>query len=216
MLDFDDENDRQLFARYVYQDVTMARLKMSEIKKLARYYGSTAKSRSVRAAANALAEAYMSHAARRSNPPYSGYDANYPRRKHPKDPTKIAYQAKRDALNVFIDWNQPLIDDVFNGPSQKHPYDSFDNFNHLYGLKGKRRVDTFAKALWWAMPAGKPYYLEDIDVHLLNETSPIRHNASGQLLTIPDYAEERRLVEQEMQYLQDKYDIYGENDEAPF
>jgi len=30
-----------------------------------------------------------------------------------------------------------------------------------------------------------------------------------------DYAEERRLIEQEMQYLQDKYDIYGEDDEVP-
>jgi hypothetical protein len=146
----------------------------------------------------------MDKSGAKHNPPYSGYDPHYPEKKGPKDPTKISYRTKRDALNVFIDWNISAIDEAFSGPNAKQPYDSFDNINHRYGLKGKRRVDTFAKALWWAMPSGSPYYLEDIDVNMLNETSPMRHNTTRTLM-LPDYAEERRLLEQEIASLEERY-----------
>ena len=157
----------------------------------------------------------------KSNPPFSGWREDWWLEKHPRDNTKIAYRRKRDALNVFMDWNQRLIDLAFNGPSQEHPPDSFDNFNHKYDLKGRRKINTFAKALWFAMPVGGPYYLENIDVNMLNETSPMRHNAEEGQLTIPDFAEERRLVDLEAAYWQDKYgDIFPEEeeelDEAPF
>lgn len=149
------------------------------------------------------------------NPPYSGYDKSYYKRKAPKDPTQISYRTKRDALRVFIDWNASIIDDAFSGVSAKQPYDSFDNINHKFGIKGKRRVDTLAKALWWILPSGSPYYLEDIDVDILNETSPMRHN-TDQYLTLPDYAEERRLLEQEQEYWESKYEgVLPEHDDDP-
>jgi len=158
---------------------------------------------------------------REQNPPFSGWREDWWLEKHPRDVTKIAYRRKRDALNVFMDWNQRLIDLAFNGPSQEHPADSFDNFNQKYDLKGKRKINTFAKAVWFALPAGTPYYLEDIDVDMLNETSPMRHNAEEGQLTIPDFAEERRLVDLEAAYWQDKYgDVFPEEEEeleeAPF
>jgi len=149
----------------------------------------------------------------RKNPPYSGYDPRYPTRKMPKDPTKISYKTKRDALNVFIDWNSSIIDEAFSGPSARQPYDSFDNINHRFGLTGSRRVDTFAKALWWAMPAGSPFYLEDIDVEMLNATSPMIHNTDRRL-TLPDYAEEQRLLEKQRDYYESRY--YADEEEVPF
>jgi hypothetical protein len=149
------------------------------------------------------------------NPPFSGWRENWWLEKRPRDETKIAYRRKRDALNVFMDWNQSLIDLAFNGPSQKQPTDSFDNFNHKYDLKGKRKIDTFAKAVWFALPAGAPYYIENIDVNMLNDTSPMRHNAEEGILTIPDFAEERRLVDLEAAYWQEKYgDIFPEEEEG--
>ena len=153
-----------------------------------------------------------------SNPPFSGWRENWWLEKLPRDVTKIAYRRKRDALNVFMDWNQSLIDLAFNGPSQEHPPDSFDNFNSAYGLKGKRRITNFAKAVWFSLPAGGPYYLEDINVNMLNDMQPMLHNAEEQLLRIPDYAEERRLVDQEAAYWEEKYGnlLPESDDEVPF
>jgi hypothetical protein len=155
----------------------------------------------------------------KENPPLSGWREAWWLEKMPHDVTKIAYRLKRDALNVFMDWNGNLIDYAFNGPSQKHPTESFDNFNHQFELKGRRRVDSFAKAVWLALPVGGPYYVHDINVNMLNETSPMMNNAGDEILTIPDYAEERRLVDQEAQYWEDKYGgLLPEEDdgEVPF
>jgi hypothetical protein len=150
------------------------------------------------------------------NPPFSGYDPKYAQRKLPPDPTKISYRTKRDALNVFIDWNLGIIDEAFSGPTAKQPPDSFDNFNRMFDLEGRRQVDTFAKALWLAMPPGSPYYLEDINVEMLNETSPMRHN-TDRYLTIPDYAEESRLLAKEAEYWEERYGgIFPEEEEVPF
>lgn len=154
----------------------------------------------------------------RRNPPYSGYDKKYFDRKHPDDPTRESYKRKRDALNVFLDHNGRVIDEVFNGLTSGHP-DSYDNINHRFDLKGKRKVDNFAKALWWSMPVGSPYYLEDINVDMLNDTPAMEANYNGQLLTIPDYAEESRLIAEQMAYYEDKYgDIFPEHEEdvVPF
>lgn len=138
------------------------------------------------------------------NPPYSGYDKGYFNKKSPADPTKISYRTKRDALNVFLDHNSTVVEEVFDGLTRGVP-DSYDNINHRFDLKGKRRVDNLAKALWWAMPTGSPYYLEDIDVHMLNDTPAMQANYQGLLLQIPDYVEESRLLAKEMAYYEDKY-----------
>lgn len=153
-----------------------------------------------------------------TNPPFSGWNDAWWLAPSPRDETKIAYRRKRDVLNVFMDWNQHIIDAAFNGPSQKHPPDSFDNFNHKYELKGKRQIDSFAKAVWFSLPAGRPYHIDDIDVNMLNETMPMMHNTHEQL-TLPDYVEERRLLDQELAYWEEKYDdLLPEEDdgEVPF
>jgi hypothetical protein len=153
----------------------------------------------------------------KENPPFSGWRNDWWLEKMPNDMTKIAYRRKRDALNVFMDWNQSIIDLAFNGPSQVHPYESFDNINSAYGLKGKRRINTFAKAVWFALPAGGPYYLEDINVDMLNDTTPMINNAEEQLLRIPDYAEERRLVDLEAAYWESKYGgMFPDEEEEEF
>lgn len=152
-----------------------------------------------------------------ANPPFSGWRDAWWLEKMPRDVTKIAYRRKRDALLVFMDWNGRLIDLAFNGPSQEHPADSFDNFNSKYELKGKRKITNFTKAVWFALPAGAPYYLEDIDVNMLNDTQPMIHNAEEQQLSLPDYAEERRLVDLEAAYWEERYSLLPEeDDEVPF
>jgi hypothetical protein len=148
------------------------------------------------------------------NPPYSGYDAIYFRRPMPDDITKISYKKKRDALNVFLDWNRGIVDD-YGGEDQKHNYASFDAINHQFDIQGKRRVNTIAKAVWWVLPSGSPYYLEDIDVELLNRTAPAIFNPRGLHFTLPDYAEEARLLEQQAEYWEERYGL-PEDDEAPF
>ena len=53
---------------------------------------------------------------------------------------------------------------------------------------------------------------------MLNDTQPMLHNAEEQLLRIPDYAEERRLVDQEAAYWEEKYGnlLPESDDEVPF
>lgn len=148
-----------------------------------------------------------------SNPPYSGYDSRYTQRKFPADPTRVCYKTKRDALNVFLDWNTNIIND-YGGSTAKHSAESFEAINHKFDIKGKRRVDSIAKAAWWVLPAGSPYYLEDIDVEILNRTAPAIYNDRGLSFSLPDYAEERRLVDQEQQYWEDKYGgVFPEKDD---
>jgi hypothetical protein len=149
------------------------------------------------------------------NPPYSGYDAIYFLRPMPDDITKISYQKKRDALNVFLDWNRAIVDD-YGGEGQKHSPASFDAINHRFDIRGKRRVDTIAKAVWWALPSGSPYYLEDIDVELLNQTAPAIYNQRGLSFSLPDYAEEARLLEQQAEYWEERYGLPEDDDEVPF
>ena len=154
---------------------------------------------------------------RAKNPPYSGYDPAYFEKPLPADTHRLSYDTKRDALNVFLDYNRGVVDD-YGGESMKHSAESFEAINHRYDIKGKRRVDTIAKALWWALPAGSPYYLEDIDVNLLNDTAPAIFNPRGMNFQTPDYVEEARLLEQEGEYWLEKYgDVeYPEEEEVPF
>jgi hypothetical protein len=154
----------------------------------------------------------------RVNPPYSGWRKGWWTKALPKDTHKISYPTKTAALNVFLDYNRGVVDD-YGGESMKHAPASFDAINHRFGIKGKRQVDNIAKAVWWAMPAGSPYYLEDIDVNLLNETAPAIYNQRGLQFEIPDYAQESALLEQEAEYWLQKYgdvEYPDEPSEVPF
>lgn len=139
---------------------------------------------------------------RQKNPPYSGWQKDWFRKPLPKDPYKLAYKRKRDALNVFLEHNRAIVDD-YGGASMKHSPESFEAINHKFDIKGKRRVDTIARAVWWALRGPGPYYLEDIDIHLLNETAPAIYNQDGLIFEIPDYVEEARLAELEAEHYKD-------------
>ena len=155
----------------------------------------------------------------RGNPPYSGYDPIYYRRKLPKDLYRISYKRKRDALNVFLDYNSTVVGD-YGGASQKHLPASFDAINHYYDLTGKRRVDTIAKAAWWALQqnADGKYYLADINVDLLNRTAPAIYNPRNLEFKLPDYVEEEELRKKESDYWEQYADVYEglEDEEVPF
>jgi len=151
----------------------------------------------------------------RRNPPYSGWRKGWWQKSLPADTHKISYKTKTDALNVFLDFNRAIVDD-YGGESMKHSPESFEAINHRFGIEGKRRVDTIAKAVWWALPPGSPYYLEDIDVELLNETAPAIYNPRGLVFRIPDYVEEAALLEKEAEYWQERYGHLEYPEEAPF
>lgn len=142
----------------------------------------------------------------RPNPPYSGYVKDWWEKPHPKDEDRIAYQTKTDALNVFADHNRGIIDD-YGGEGMVHSPESFEAINHQEGLKGKRRVNTIARALWWALPSGgPPWYLEDIDVELLNRTAPAIYNQRGLSFHLPDFAEQERLLREEEAYNMERWE----------
>lgn len=162
----------------------------------------------------------------RANPPYSGYDPRYAHRKLPKDQDRVAYSRKRDALNVFLLHNSDVVDRVFHGPGYKgHGFEAFENFNRAFDLKGKRRVNTLAKAAWWAYEPARdasdppPWYIEDIDIDLLNNTDRMQQawdsgEYQGPGFTLPDSIEAARLAEEEAEYYAG---LYSDDDgEVPF
>ena len=90
----------------------------------------------------------------------------------------------------------------------------FDAINRRYGYEGKQTVTTLGDAMWSALPpsSGPPYRLEDIDVELLNETSP---GQIGRGFRLPDYVHESiaereygREVEQEFIERFDRADCF--------
>jgi hypothetical protein len=81
------------------------------------------------------------------------------------------YQSKADALNVVRDVNRRLIEQ-WGGMDTVSSGGEFDAINHRYGLRGKDQVKSVADALWIAMPPGRPFCVDNLDVDTLNETSP--------------------------------------------
>lgn len=114
---------------------------------------------------------------------------------NPRLPDKMCYATKQDALNVFRNENQDTIANWGGLDAKARPSD-FDAINHKYGTK----VDTLSKALWTAMPARKPFCLENIDLEALNDTAPGR--AGG--FRLPSWVyEQRHAVEQERAALEE-------------
>ena len=117
--------------------------------------------------------------ARRARAPRQWWRRPLPKRQ------RTSYRRKSDALNVFRSENQELID-TWGGETIGAGASEFDAINALYGFEGKHQITTIADALWVSIPAssGPPFFVEDIDVDLLNETSP------GQIaggFRLPDY-----------------------------
>lgn len=90
-------------------------------------------------------------------------------RTNPRLPDKMCYATKQDALNVFRNENQDTIGNWGGLDAKARPSD-FDAVNHKYGVK----ADTLSKAIWAAMPARRPFCLENIDIAALNDTAPGR------------------------------------------
>lgn len=133
----------------------------------------------------------------RENPPLSGWREGW-WRKTPPPREKVCYRTKTDALNKFLDYNWRIVE-AWGGPNRRDDPSAFDAINHRHSLRGRRQVDTLAKAVWWAMPGPKPWCLENIDVELLNETDvgALAERELGEGFRLPDFVEEQRLLEQE-------------------
>ncbi len=100
---------------------------------------------------------------------------------------QVCYRTKTDALNVFRNRNHAVID-RYGGEDAVHRPAEFDVINHRFDLRGKRRVRTIAEALWYALPNGPPWCLDQIDLDLLNQTTPGRAGVGFQL---PEYVVDR-------------------------
>ena len=70
--------------------------------------------------------------------------------------------------------------------------------NERYGLRGNKRATNMAEALWHAMPAGKPFCVDRIDLDALNDTAPGR----AEPFELPYDVIEKRAMERHYEDLQ--------------
>jgi hypothetical protein len=124
---------------------------------------------------------------------------------------KTHYKLKRDALNVFIAHNQDVIDLVFDGMDRGVP-ESYDNINRNLDLEGDKKISTFAEALWLSLGPERPFYIEEIDVDMLNDTPAMQQNGQGMALRLPDFIEEIKIEREQAEY----YEQQEDEDEVPF
>lgn len=89
----------------------------------------------------------------------------------PRD--RLCYPTKREALRAFLHENYDIVL-YYGGENHEESPAEFDSINHKYGLKGKRAVRSIADAVWVAMPSGRPFCLDRIDLEALNGISPAR------------------------------------------
>ncbi len=116
-------------------------------------------------------------------------------KQHPREKwRRVCYTTKTDALKVFADYNHRIIDE-WGGINAKGSKGEFDAINHKNGLSGRRAAKTIGEALWLAMPAGRPFCLDRIDLEALNGTSPAREHPVG--FQLPDYVEDELMRRQE-------------------
>ena len=115
-------------------------------------------------------------------------------RKAAPEEDRVCYDTKTKALKAFLDTNYEIVQN-YGGVDYAASPSEFDAINHKYGLRGKRVATTIAEAVWAAMPEGKPYCLDRIDLDALNDTSPARE--SHLAFRLPDYVYEADLVSQE-------------------
>ncbi len=123
--------------------------------------------------------------------------ANWWRKAAPED-DRVCYDTKTKALKAFLDTNYEIVQN-YGGADYAVSPSEFDSVNHKYSLSGKRAAKTIAEAVWAAMPEGKPYCLDRIDVDSLNDTSPARE--SDLSFRLPDHVYmDQYAAEQERYY----------------
>jgi hypothetical protein len=126
----------------------------------------------------------------------------------PKD--QLCYASRSDALKRFLDENYELIQN-YGGVDYQVGASEFDAINHKYGLTGERAARTIADAVWYAMPPGKPYCVERIDLDALNGISAVVHG--GIEFRLPDYVYDKNLAADEAKrYAQWREDALEEHD----
>lgn len=141
--------------------------------------------------AHQLRELEKDRAYDRENPP-----ANWWRKPAPtKD--RVCYRTKIEALTKFLETNYQIVEN-YGGADYKVSPSEFDAINHKYDLKGKRAARTIAEAVWAAMPVGKPFCLDRIDLDALNDTSPARE--AGIAFVLPDIVYATQMAAQEAQH----------------
>jgi hypothetical protein len=106
----------------------------------------------------------------------------------------VCYDTKTKALKAFINTNYEIVQN-YGGVDYGVSPSEFDSINHKYGLHGKRAATTIAQAVWAAMPEGKPFCLDRIDIDALNDTSPARE--AHLAFRLPDYVYEAGIAAEE-------------------
>lgn len=107
---------------------------------------------------------------------------------------RVCYPTKTQALIEFVDANRDIIEGYGGIDAENSPAE-FDAINHKLGLSPKRQVRSIAEALWAAMPSGRPYCLDAIDLDALNDTSPAKE--AQRSFELPDYVHERQMAKAE-------------------
>lgn len=125
------------------------------------------------------------------NPPPKWWRKPAPTRDRP------CYRTKIDALRKFLEVNYRIVEN-YGGADYKVSPSEFDSINHRYDLTGKKACRTIAEAVWAAMPVGKPYCLDRIDLDALNDTSPARE--AGVPFVLPDVVYATQMAEEEARH----------------
>ena len=132
----------------------------------------------------------------RRGPAHSRQIANWWQKAAPTE-DRVCYDTKTKALKAFLDTNYEIVEN-YGGANYAVSPSEFDSINHKYGLRGSKAATTIAEAVWAAMPEGKPFCLDRIDVDALNDTSPARE--SHLTFRLPDYVYEAGIAAEEEKY----------------
>jgi hypothetical protein len=116
----------------------------------------------------------------------------------------MCYRRKADALNVFKDYNLHVTENWGGLLQPDSTGATFDAINERYGLRGKKKVKSFAEAYWVAMPPHPPYCLDRIDIKTLNELPPAQEHGG---LRLPNYVYDEIARRAEEKYYQQA--LYG-------
>lgn len=122
--------------------------------------------------------------------------ANWWRKASPEE-DRVCYDTKTKALKAFLDTNYEIVQN-YGGADYAVGTSEFDAINHKYNLRGNRAAKTIAQAVWAAMPEGKPFCLDRIDLDALNDTSPARE--SHLAFRLPDFVYETGIAADEERY----------------